>query len=108
MNVPGNLTASILHGKIGTCLTVTEMNTAKDSFKVGVSPETLRKTSLGVLSELRPLIEYYEFMKTLCSSRCRISQERKSSESRARHVSFVSLWRSRCSGNFVAHYSVPY
>nr|OQO18357.1 hypothetical protein B0A51_15654 [Rachicladosporium sp. CCFEE 5018] len=33
----------------GTCLTVTEFD--KDSFKVGVSPETLRRTSLGSLKE---------------------------------------------------------
>lgn len=33
----------------GTCLTVTEFT--KDSFKVGVSPETLRRTNLGSLKE---------------------------------------------------------
>ena len=33
----------------GTCLTVTEYH--KDSFKVGVSPETLRRTNLGSLKE---------------------------------------------------------
>ena len=33
----------------GTCLTVTEFD--KDSFKVGVSPETLRLTNLGSLKE---------------------------------------------------------
>ncbi|KAK4620227.1 Riboflavin synthase [Fulvia fulva] len=33
----------------GTCLTVTEFE--KDSFKVGVSPETLRRTNLGSLKE---------------------------------------------------------
>ncbi|QIW95712.1 hypothetical protein AMS68_001230 [Peltaster fructicola] len=33
----------------GTCLTVTEFN--KDSFKVGVSPETLRRTNLGSLKD---------------------------------------------------------
>jgi riboflavin synthase len=33
----------------GTCLTVTEFD--KDSFKVGVSPETLRLTNLGDLKE---------------------------------------------------------
>ncbi|KAK3686503.1 Riboflavin synthase alpha chain [Vermiconidia calcicola] len=33
----------------GTCLTVTEFS--KDSFKVGVSPETLRLTNLGSLKE---------------------------------------------------------
>ena len=31
----------------GTCLTVTEFT--KDDFKVGVSPETLRRTNLGSL-----------------------------------------------------------
>lgn len=34
-----------LINKIGTCLTVTEFD--KDSFKVGVAPETLRCTNLG-------------------------------------------------------------
>lgn len=33
----------------GTCLTVTEFD--KDVFKVGVSPETLRRTNLGSLKE---------------------------------------------------------
>jgi len=33
----------------GTCLTVTEFD--KESFKVGVSPETLRRTNLGSLGE---------------------------------------------------------
>ncbi|KAK1059781.1 Riboflavin synthase alpha chain [Friedmanniomyces endolithicus] len=33
----------------GTCLTVTEFS--KDDFKVGVSPETLRRTNLGSLKE---------------------------------------------------------
>lgn len=33
----------------GTCLTVTEFD--KNSFKVGVSPETLRRTNLGSLKE---------------------------------------------------------
>ena len=33
----------------GTCLTVTEFD--RDSFKVGVSPETLRRTNLGSLKE---------------------------------------------------------
>ncbi|WPG99026.1 Hypothetical protein R9X50_00183100 [Acrodontium crateriforme] len=33
----------------GTCLTVTEFN--KNSFKVGVAPETLRRTNLGSLKE---------------------------------------------------------
>merc|ERR1712230_268182 len=33
----------------GTCLTVTEFS--KDEFKVGVSPETLRRTNLGSLRE---------------------------------------------------------
>ena len=33
----------------GTCLTVTEFT--KDSFKVGVAPETLRRTNLGSLKE---------------------------------------------------------
>jgi len=33
----------------GTCLTVTEFN--KDEFKVGVAPETLRRTNLGSLKE---------------------------------------------------------
>ncbi|OZJ06429.1 hypothetical protein BZG36_00462 [Bifiguratus adelaidae] len=31
----------------GTCLTVTEFN--KDTFKVGIAPETLRRTNLGTL-----------------------------------------------------------
>ncbi|XP_073156258.1 riboflavin synthase-like [Henckelia pumila] len=33
----------------GTCLTVTEFNTVSSEFSVGLSPETLRKTSLGEL-----------------------------------------------------------
>jgi riboflavin synthase len=33
----------------GTCLTVTEFS--KDEFKVGVAPETLRRTNLGTLKE---------------------------------------------------------
>lgn len=33
----------------GTCLTVTEFN--RDSFKVGVAPETLRRTNLGSLKQ---------------------------------------------------------
>ena len=33
----------------GTCLTITEFN--NDNFKVGVSPETLRRTNLGSLAE---------------------------------------------------------
>ncbi|KAK0334486.1 Riboflavin synthase alpha chain [Friedmanniomyces endolithicus] len=33
----------------GTCLTITEFS--KDDFKVGVSPETLRRTNLGSLKE---------------------------------------------------------
>jgi hypothetical protein len=33
----------------GTCLTVTEFS--QDSFKVGVAPETLRRTNLGLLKE---------------------------------------------------------
>ncbi|RKO92169.1 hypothetical protein BDK51DRAFT_17640, partial [Blyttiomyces helicus] len=35
----------------GTCLTVTEFDEARTTFKIGVSPETLRKTSLGDLKE---------------------------------------------------------
>jgi riboflavin synthase alpha subunit len=43
-----NMIYSIIHLYIlGTCLTVTEFN--KDSFKVGLSPETLRRTNLGQL-----------------------------------------------------------
>ena len=34
----------------GTCLTVTELP-SKDSFKVGIAPETLRRTNLGNLKE---------------------------------------------------------
>ncbi|CAN3355275.1 riboflavin synthase [Diutina catenulata] len=33
----------------GVCLTVTEFNDARTSFKVGVSPETLRRSDLGSL-----------------------------------------------------------
>ncbi|CAA0841519.1 lumazine-binding family protein [Striga hermonthica] len=33
----------------GTCLTVTEFDTASSEFSVGLSPETLRKTNLGEL-----------------------------------------------------------
>ncbi|KAI8912188.1 hypothetical protein DFJ77DRAFT_441229 [Powellomyces hirtus] len=33
----------------GVCLTVTEFNAERTCFKVGISPETLRKTSLGEL-----------------------------------------------------------
>ena len=33
----------------GTCLTVTEFDTS--TFKVGVAPETLRRTNLGSLDE---------------------------------------------------------
>ena len=33
----------------GTCLTITQFN--KSSFKVGVAPETLRRTNLGTLKE---------------------------------------------------------
>jgi riboflavin synthase len=35
----------------GTCLTVTEFDKEKGWFKVGVSPETLRRTNLGDLAE---------------------------------------------------------
>ncbi|KAG5417848.1 RIB5 [Candida metapsilosis] len=35
----------------GVCLTVTEFDDAKTHFKVGVAPETLRKTNLGSLSK---------------------------------------------------------
>jgi riboflavin synthase len=35
----------------GTCLTVTDLPSSKDSFKVGVAPETLRRTNLGSLKE---------------------------------------------------------
>ncbi|KAI8815099.1 hypothetical protein BJ742DRAFT_782331 [Cladochytrium replicatum] len=31
----------------GVCLTVTEFNESRTSFKVGISPETLRKTNIG-------------------------------------------------------------
>src|SRR6266498_1134971 len=37
----------------GTCLTVTEFN--KTSFKVGVAPETLRRTNLGSLAKNSPV-----------------------------------------------------
>ena len=33
----------------GVCLTVTEFNAEKTWFKVGISPETIRKTNLGNL-----------------------------------------------------------
>eukprot|EP00565_Helicotheca_tamesis_P005399 CAMPEP_0185735716 /NCGR_PEP_ID=MMETSP1171-20130828/26032_1 /TAXON_ID=374046 /ORGANISM="Helicotheca tamensis, Strain CCMP826" /LENGTH=265 /DNA_ID=CAMNT_0028406113 /DNA_START=32 /DNA_END=829 /DNA_ORIENTATION=- len=33
----------------GVCLTATELNTEKNQFKVGLAPETLRKTYLGTL-----------------------------------------------------------
>ncbi|KAJ9610595.1 Riboflavin synthase alpha chain [Cladophialophora chaetospira] len=35
----------------GTCLTVIELSPSKDYFKVGVAPETLRRTNLGRLKE---------------------------------------------------------
>ncbi|KAI5950692.1 RIB5 [Candida theae] len=35
----------------GVCLTVTDFDAAKTYFKVGVAPETLRKTNLGSLSK---------------------------------------------------------
>ncbi|CCG24262.1 Rib5 riboflavin synthase [Candida orthopsilosis Co 90-125] len=35
----------------GVCLTVTDFDAAKTLFKVGVAPETLRKTNLGSLSK---------------------------------------------------------
>ncbi|KAI3403593.2 RIB5 [Candida oxycetoniae] len=35
----------------GVCLTVTDFDAAKTYFKVGVAPETLRKTNLGSLSQ---------------------------------------------------------
>ncbi|KAI5967146.1 RIB5 [Candida margitis] len=35
----------------GVCLTVTDFDAAKTHFKVGVAPETLRKTNLGALSK---------------------------------------------------------
>jgi riboflavin synthase len=35
----------------GTCLTVTELSPQRDNFKVGVAPETLRRTNLGSLRE---------------------------------------------------------
>ncbi|KAJ3187832.1 Riboflavin synthase alpha chain [Gaertneriomyces sp. JEL0708] len=35
----------------GVCLTVTEFNPERTSFKVGIAPETLRKTNLGDLKE---------------------------------------------------------
>ncbi|KAK6523712.1 Riboflavin synthase alpha chain [Arthrobotrys megalospora] len=34
----------------GTCLTVTALSEARDSFKLGIAPETLRRTNLGQLS----------------------------------------------------------
>lgn len=33
----------------GTCLTVTEFDPAAGTFKIGVAPETLRRTNLGDL-----------------------------------------------------------
>lgn len=36
----------LIRKMIGTCLTVTEFDAS--SFKVGVAPETLRKTNLGM------------------------------------------------------------
>ena len=39
----------------GTCLTVTELSPSKDNFKVGVAPETLRRTNLGSLKEGSPV-----------------------------------------------------
>ncbi|OCT47112.1 Riboflavin synthase [Cladophialophora carrionii] len=38
-------------GVNGTCLTVTELDESRQSFKVGVAPETLRRTNLGRLKE---------------------------------------------------------
>lgn len=35
----------------GVCLTVTQFNSEKDSFKVGISPETIRRTNLGEMKE---------------------------------------------------------
>lgn len=35
----------------GTCLTVTELLPSGDAFKVGIAPETLRRTNLGRLAE---------------------------------------------------------
>ncbi|EXJ57409.1 riboflavin synthase, alpha subunit [Cladophialophora yegresii CBS 114405] len=35
----------------GTCLTVTELDSSRHRFKVGVAPETLRRTNLGGLKE---------------------------------------------------------
>ena len=32
----------------GVCLTVTELLDNRNGFKVGISPETLRKTNLGI------------------------------------------------------------
>ncbi|KAK6513918.1 Riboflavin synthase alpha chain [Arthrobotrys conoides] len=34
----------------GTCLTVTALSEARDSFKLGIAPETLRRTNLGQLA----------------------------------------------------------
>jgi riboflavin synthase len=48
------LTDAVLGDSIcvnGTCLTVTELSSGKDHFKVGVAPETLRRTNLGSLKE---------------------------------------------------------
>lgn len=39
----------------GTCLTVTEIDSAGSRFSVGLSPETLRKTSLGGLGPGSPV-----------------------------------------------------
>ncbi|EGX53015.1 hypothetical protein AOL_s00007g351 [Orbilia oligospora ATCC 24927] len=34
----------------GTCLTITALSEARDSFKLGIAPETLRRTNLGQLA----------------------------------------------------------
>ena len=39
----------------GVCLTVTEFNLGKTLFKVGVAPETLRRTNLGDLKHGAPV-----------------------------------------------------
>ncbi|KAK6352446.1 Riboflavin synthase alpha chain [Orbilia blumenaviensis] len=39
----------------GTCLTITALSEARDSFKLGIAPETLRRTNLGQLSVGSPV-----------------------------------------------------
>ncbi|KAK6498821.1 Riboflavin synthase alpha chain [Arthrobotrys musiformis] len=39
----------------GTCLTITALSEARDSFKLGIAPETLRRTNLGQLAVGSPV-----------------------------------------------------